>query len=595
MINEKLKSEFEQIRADLKQLHRTADNTLINEKLHRLQEIATEQNDIYFDVFFAAEKGRYFNLVTNEFQKNILLYKDVLKKYSEENIPIDAFIPLQFGAANSYYFLGKNEDAQQLFQKCCAALEGIQSRTNDQNAQLADSYMSLGNLLIHSGLEFSFSNYLSKAQELFLLLENKEGIARVYNTYCNFYAKKKDYQKALESAKMAYEEIKDLGQTNSKAIYLGNIGFILIELNQLDEAEEKILASYELKKKTGQRLSITYSLTQLAELSIKRDDYQKALSYALEAEKILVSIDATFELVQLYNLLAKIYENLREFEKAYHYKSLYAEEQSKLFEREHTASVLDAKNLFEAEQKERENKLLREQKEKIEKYAHQLEINNRELSQFAHVVSHDLKEPNRMVSSYLNLLKRKSYDKLSAEEKEFFDYAYNGSLRMSEVLTDLMALSNIQNETSEVEIDLNEIIQKVLSNLDVFIKSNHAKIEIEKMPMIKANNTHMIQLFQNLISNAIKYNESENPVVKITYKKSKNEHEFSVEDNGIGIAEEFREKVFEVFQRLHSREKYSGTGIGLTICQKIVFQMKGRIWVENSDLGGSKFMFSFPL
>lgn len=225
-----------------------------------------------------------------------------------------------------------------------------------------------------------------------------------------------------------------------------------------------------------------------------------------------------------------------------------------------------------------------------------LRQSNEELSQFAYVASHDLQEPLRMVGSYLELLNMRYGEQLEGDGKEFIGYAIDGAGRMKTLINDLLAFSRVSNQTLEKSpVPMDDILQDVLKVLNVKIQENDAVIECDtSLPIVPGDKGQLTQLLQNLIDNGIKYRGEATPVITISTQKSNDRWIFSVTDNGIGIAEEHRQKVFEIFKRLHSRDKYSGTGIGLAVCERIVHHHGGRIWVDRSESGGSVFKFSMP-
>ena len=219
---------------------------------------------------------------------------------------------------------------------------------------------------------------------------------------------------------------------------------------------------------------------------------------------------------------------------------------------------------------------------------------NKELEQFAYVASHDLQEPLRTIISYLQLLEKRYKNKLDTKADEFINFAVDGSKRMYTLINDLLAYSRIQTTGLTFEkIDCAKIMDIVLDNLQNTIAKSKAKISFDtELPVIKADKVQMVQLFQNLIDNSIKYKSTKAPKIRITAEKKGNVWLFSLTDNGIGIAKEYAERIFVIFQRLHTREKYEGTGIGLSVCKKIVEHHGGKIWVE-SELGkGSTFYFT---
>ena len=241
------------------------------------------------------------------------------------------------------------------------------------------------------------------------------------------------------------------------------------------------------------------------------------------------------------------------------------------------------------------NEELQQQKDDLRELVDKLEVSNRELEQFAYVASHDLQEPLRMVASFTQLLQRRYKGKLDEEADEYIGFVIEGAHRMKDLIDDLLVFSRLNTQAKEFELfDMETALKGVLSYLKPYIDEHHAQITHDFLPNILGDSSQIQQLFQNLISNAIKFHDHETPIVHISAKESENEWTFGVKDNGIGIDSQYQEQIFHVFKRLHTREEYEGSGIGLSICKKIVERHGGRIWVE-SELGkGSTFYFTIP-
>lgn len=231
----------------------------------------------------------------------------------------------------------------------------------------------------------------------------------------------------------------------------------------------------------------------------------------------------------------------------------------------------------------------------LQNYAKELERSNEELQQFAYVASHDLQEPLRMIASYLTLLENRYSGQLDDDAHEFIGYAVNGAKRMKELIRDLLQFSKIGTHGNPfTDTDCEEILKKTLHNLEVSIIENQTSITHDPLPVIHSDPVQVSQLFQNLISNSIKFRSSNPPAIHISADKKDNDWVFSVKDNGIGIEKEYAKRIFTIFQRLHSDSKYPGTGIGLALCKKIVERHGGRIWFESRSGGGSVFYFTMP-
>ena len=225
----------------------------------------------------------------------------------------------------------------------------------------------------------------------------------------------------------------------------------------------------------------------------------------------------------------------------------------------------------------------------------ELARSNEELEQFAYVSSHDLQEPLRMITSYLQLLQKRYQGKLDDKADKYINFAVDGASRMQNLIQALLEFSQVSTRNRELEpTNCNFILNQALFNLKLMIRDNKATISHDPLPKVLTDSTQLIQVFQNMILNGIKFHSEEAPKIHVSADKKASEWVFSVQDNGIGIDPKYSEKIFEIFKRLHKRENYNGTGIGLAICKKIVERHGGRIWVE-SELGkGSTFYFTLP-
>ena len=257
---------------------------------------------------------------------------------------------------------------------------------------------------------------------------------------------------------------------------------------------------------------------------------------------------------------------------------------------ERTAKLLTTNEQlkWEIEERKRAEEALKEKTEELAR-------SNQDLEQFASVASHDLQEPLRMVTSYVQLLARRYQSRLDSDAEEFINFAVDGATRMHTLINDLLAYSRVGTGGKPFEpTNCETILQQSLDNLQVTMEESGAVVTYDSLPTVMADDLQLGQLFQNLIGNAIKFHGEEPPRVHVSARPEGDRWIFSVRDNGIGIAPEFTERIFIIFQRFHSREEYPGTGIGLAVCKKIVECHGGRIWVE-SELGkGATFYFTLP-
>jgi light-regulated signal transduction histidine kinase (bacteriophytochrome) len=231
----------------------------------------------------------------------------------------------------------------------------------------------------------------------------------------------------------------------------------------------------------------------------------------------------------------------------------------------------------------------------IEERSLQLTRTNAELEQFVYSASHDLQEPLRTMTSFLQLLERRNLDKLDAESKQFIQFAINCSGNMRNLINGLLEYSQVTlKEKTFKDVDCNLVVRRILDQLNAAITQSGAQVEILNLPVVHGEGVLLGQLFQNLIGNALKFCKDRPPVIQVGAEKRESEWLFWVRDNGIGIETRFFQQIFRLFQRLHGREEYQGAGLGLAVCQKTVELHGGKIWCE-SELGkGSRFCFTIP-
>ncbi len=241
--------------------------------------------------------------------------------------------------------------------------------------------------------------------------------------------------------------------------------------------------------------------------------------------------------------------------------------------------------ISELNRRARNEKMLRD-------YTVELQRKNQEIEQFAFVASHDLQQPLRSISNFTSLLEQKIEDAADEDAKQYMNFIKGGATRMSSLISDLLEYSRIGKEMKKEKIDCNAIVNEIIADMNAIINETGAQINVGKLPVVTGY-VYLKSVFRNLLSNAVKFTKKDTkPVIDITAKDTGKEYVFTIQDNGIGIENTYKERIFVIFQRLHTRQDYPGTGIGLSICKKIVELHGGKIWVESEPGKGSSFHFT---
>ncbi len=494
---------------------------------------------------------------------------------------------------NSYQLKGDLFSSQDSYLKGLRCLEGKSKLTEQEEIFLASFYYNLTTLLSSSELKIEAEDYLQKAISLYKKRDKKFQLSNCYIAYAQFFERKNDFTQAIEYLNLALALVQEINESYTIALVKANLGLILVKTNETEQSFiylKDALGFFETSNMLFEFAMVKFELAQ-AYFHIRQMD--KALENANEAEIVMLELDNRKELSDIFKFKAGLLAGDGNYTLAYGYQEKYIESLKFFFDNEKTNALTRAKKEFESEMKEKESNLLREKNREIQDYVHKLEVSNNELRQFAHVASHDLREPLRMIIGYTTLLRRTMKDKINEQDAEFFNYVQDGAKRMDQLIQDLLRLAKVDANPMIGKLKLPLILEEIKINLDALVKERQALIEMAPLPVMLADRAQMIQLFQNLIANGIKYNNSEVPVIKIHCIHKKDMLEIMVADNGIGIPKHLREDAFQIFKRLHKQSDATGSGIGLAICKKIVESMGGKISIEDGQEGGTVFRLAF--
>lgn len=517
-------------------------------------------------------------------------------------------IDLLSGAQRTYYlpyyhlnrgrcfqFMGDQIRAQEEYLDAISILEKRKNRTAEETRWMGSSYYNAYILFNQGGMEFSREDFLEKAYLLYQQIDDKPGLSNCYNSYASIHYKKKELPETLENLEQAYKLSSEMQAYTHMSIFSANIGLVHAQLGDVSKFREYFELCSKHTRKTKSRFHEAHMNGQMGEALFFLGMYDESLERLATAEEIFSELGAKSSLTEILRKRSEIYALQDNYRLAYEYHTRYAELIRERFNEEKATAIMRARMVYEIEEKENEAAILKEKNEEIQQYMNKLQASNNELQQFAYVVSHDLREPLRTISTYIKLLEKNMTGRLDREEQEFIDFVVNGTRNMNELISDLLTFSKISYITETEQVGLQQLVQSTANEIVLhYLPAKDPVIHIGKLPVIEANRTHMKQLFGNLISNAIKYNKHVQPEISIQCEDTGKMYTITVSDNGIGIAPEFRERVFQIFQRLHSKADYHGTGVGLAICKKIVDNMGGQITLRGNNRKGSDFIFTLP-
>ncbi|MEM7372313.1 MAG: tetratricopeptide repeat protein [Bacteroidota bacterium] len=532
-----------------------------------------------------------------------------------------------------HYFMGNYEEA---LQSHLRALK-IWKRIGDQK-EITSSFLNLGAVYMvmedyDQALAY-FMDGLRSAEHL----ENLRGMADAYANIGDVHLKRKDFPEALRYYQQALHYREILTDKTGIREALGLIGEVYSAQSNHHEAVNYYLRSLHISQAIGDKTGSVSQYNHLGQALIEQGKSDEALSYLFDGEKAAMELQLKPELARAYRLISKAYVVKKDYPLAFQYQQKYMETKDQIFSEESTQKMMEMKIQYESEVQKNEIDLLKKdkaifelqrdrwvfislmlllfgvsafifyryivqtrtsmtlanQKREIAIKNQELQISNRDLEQFAHVVSHDLKQPMRTIASFIGLIERRYRPMLDREGEVFIDYVLGGVERMNSVLSDLLTYSQIGTKDNQEAVDLNQLGKLAIQNLAHMVEEHDAKITLGPLPTIFGDRSGLLRLFQNLIGNGIKFHREAPPEIILRAEEYSDHYLLIVEDNGIGIKKEYQHKIFDVFHRLHSPEEYPGTGIGLSICQKVVKQHKGELWVKSIPGKGSKFFFTLP-
>lgn len=538
--------------------------------------------------------GFYYCFVDNNYDDAVKFCDEALMHLNNTEISEFGY-KMYLTLGNSYQLKGDVYMAQKSYLMGIKSLESKQDLKEREWDYLASFYYNLGLLLGNSAFNFQVEEYLTKAIEIYERIGQKYKLSKSYVAFCSILEPQGKYEECIDLLMKAKAIDEEENDQYSIALTNANLGIMYMRMNNETRSLYFLGLALEYYQAGGMTYETAMVKTSLGEALFKADNRKEGIIILHEAEGLFHELNNKKELSNIYGLLSNLLEVNGEFHEALQYQKKYTETLREFFDVEKTNSITRAKKEFETEQKEKEAALLREKNDEINRYVHRLEMSNNELKQFAQVASHDLREPLRMISSYMTLLEKSLRDNLNEQQKDFIGFAMDGARRMEQLIVDLLRLAKIDANPKLEDVKLGNVVEEIKLNLDTLLKEKNAIVVVSDLPVIQGDRTQMLQLFQNLIGNGVKYNESDQPLIRINCTTVFDKYEITISDNGIGIPETFKDKIFNIFQRVPTTKTYSGSGIGLAICKKIVDSMGGKIWVENNPTGGTVFKINLKV
>lgn len=492
-----------------------------------------------------------------------------------------------------YTLLGDLYTARNYYDITLSKINSIENPNDYIKRLLGNNYFNLVNLYIETEFNEIRFGYLDKAKKIFSEIGYKLGYARCLNMYSIIHPDYQNTELGLATCIEAEQIFSELHDKRGRGVTLCNIGYYYAMNNQFEKGIAYLNTSIELLNQVGQTKFIISGYLMRGISYSTNSYYEKAIDDFVKCETLLQEIESNKDKANLYQEWSNALEKAGRFEEANSILHKYIRIKIELDTFDKRSALSEERLANELKEREKETIFLRKKNEETQKYVTQLELMNNELKNYAHIASHDLKEPIRMVNLYMQKLESTIHE-TSSEQQEYFNYIKKGVNRMYELVDSVLKLSQIHITAEKKLIDLNELLHEVF----ITIQAKNSSIEIVKhidtLPSLYIDRDLMYQAFQNILANAIKFNKNNPIVISVTYTSDDSMHEIKIADNGIGINEAYRSKVFEIFQRLEDKNVYDGTGIGLTIVKKIMDIHHGSVRIESNEPQGTIFILQFP-
>jgi signal transduction histidine kinase len=582
---------------------------------------------------------RYIRLIGRNYQK-LAYYQRALEYYlnylnwAKSRNALQEIAKISANISATYQAMGDFEKAYNFGLDCLRRNEEIKDSSG-----MAEAYYELGTLFFYQKNHKEALDYYKQSMAISQSLKTPKALYSCLGAMGSAYEELGDLKAALNYNLQSLEIARKMKQKLPEAYALHNVGTVYIKMGMNDRALDYLNASLKLKQELDDVWGLVASYKYLGLLYLQKQAFEQAIVHLNAGLALAKASNSKNREAELLTILAEAYEKagnhagaiealrrsadlkdamlseaiVRELgEKKESYELLKKEREIAVLTKEREISRLRTSIIAiiacflllagwqlwrQYRLQRRNNAVLKEKNAFIDGQNQRLQLANGELQQFAHVASHDLREPLRTIGSFSTLLSRHYDSKFDDEAREYQGFIQSAVKRMQHLLDDLLEYARIDYKEGEREItDLSRVVQEAMMNLKNQIESTQATIEVMALPSLRVFPRQMLQLFQNLISNGLKYRGEAAPRIRIssTFSPQTNLHTVAVSDNGIGMDPANLDRIFNMFVRLHGLGKYEGTGIGLATCKKVVERHGGKIWVESTPGKGSTFYFSIP-
>lgn len=495
--------------------------------------------------------------------------------------------------ANCYHMLRDYPNELNLHQQALRLLESSRCNSLEYYPLHNFANYAIGVMYSQLGLHTIALPYIETALRYCAGINDRLTLFRTKLTLANLQMYKGEFDIALNNYLQLYEDFGDLKDSEQWSILNNYIGITYIRKERDDLAEPYVREAVRVRESLGNELRTNYSYFTLAKLLYRTGKTEEGDKVFDIIVKVMDKYSNMYDKQMRNDILYELYGARGDYKQAYlHFKELDISFVANDVLEKTIGSIFEAELQKQKDVSENAEHF-RRLNDEMAQQANKLQKMNMDLNNYARTASHDLREPLRMVSTYMSILEAKLKDKLTEEEKQFLHFAVDGSKRMDEMIGRILNSAK-GAQTVMKPVDLNKVVANLKMNLQKLIADKNAVVEHEELPTIFADDIQMLQVFQNLVTNAVKYNSSGNPQIKISAEIRGVYAQISIADNGVGIPEEAREKVFEMFSRVENTSGADGTGIGLSTVKSIIEKMKGRIWVEGNEPGGSIFKILLP-